>query len=264
MQLSPGLGSSKVLVLGTWYLMRIIKYLVLTCTWPFEIQKYLVLTCTWWPKYLILVQVLKYFCQINKYSVLNLWICSCRLFTSEHHKQKWFIESYWAGLGSSKVLVLGTWYLMRIIKYLVLTCTWPFEIQKYLVLTCTWWPKYLILVQVLKYFCQINKYSVLNLWICSCRLFTSEHHKQKWFIESYWVCWEHMSQDVNSLLDCLLDLQARIETWWPNILKKFWRSLVQVATCLQFGASHYNQIDKCKLKPLDLTVSFGLQTQKVL
>ena len=42
------------------------------------------------------------------------------------------------GLGSSKVLVLGTWYLMQNLEYLVLTCTWHFEIQKYLVLTCTW------------------------------------------------------------------------------------------------------------------------------
>ena len=44
---STGLGSSKVLVLGTWYLMQNLEYLVLTCTWHFEIQKYLVLTCTW-------------------------------------------------------------------------------------------------------------------------------------------------------------------------------------------------------------------------
>ena len=43
----PGLGSSKVLVLGTWYLMQNLEYLVLTCTWHFEIRKYLVLTCTW-------------------------------------------------------------------------------------------------------------------------------------------------------------------------------------------------------------------------
>ena len=43
----PGLGSSKVLVLDTWYLMQNLEYLVLTCTWHFEIQKYLVLTCTW-------------------------------------------------------------------------------------------------------------------------------------------------------------------------------------------------------------------------
>ena len=44
-----------------------------------------------------------------------------------------------AGLGSSKVLVLGTWYLMQYIEYLVVTGTWPFEIQKYLALTCTIW-----------------------------------------------------------------------------------------------------------------------------
>ena len=37
----PGLGSSKVLVLGTWCKISS------TCTWHFEIQKYLVLTCTW-------------------------------------------------------------------------------------------------------------------------------------------------------------------------------------------------------------------------
>ena len=43
-----------------------------------------------------------------------------------------------SGLGSSKVLVLGTWYLMQNFEYLVLTCTWHLEIQKYLVLTCTW------------------------------------------------------------------------------------------------------------------------------
>ena len=43
----PGMGSSKVLVLDTWYLMQNLEYLVLTCTWHFEIQKYLVLTCTW-------------------------------------------------------------------------------------------------------------------------------------------------------------------------------------------------------------------------
>ena len=43
----PGLGSSKVLVPGTWYLMQNLEYLVLTCTWHFELQKYLVLTCTW-------------------------------------------------------------------------------------------------------------------------------------------------------------------------------------------------------------------------
>ena len=44
---APGLGSSKVLVLGTWYLMQNLDCLVLTCTWHFEIQKYLVLTYTW-------------------------------------------------------------------------------------------------------------------------------------------------------------------------------------------------------------------------
>ena len=147
------------------------------------------------------------------------------------------------GLGSSKILVLGTWYLMRIIEYLVLTCTWPFEIHKYLVLTCTWWPKYLILFQVLKYFCQINKYSVLNLWI-SCQQFTSEHHTVS-RNGSYWVCWEHMSQDVNSQgWTVSLIYRPRIETGWPNILTKFWQSLVQVATCLQFGTNRYNQIDK--------------------
>ena len=49
-----------------------------------------------------------------------------------------FSALWWPGLGSSKVLVLGTWYLMQNLEYLVLTCTWHFEIQKYLVLTCTW------------------------------------------------------------------------------------------------------------------------------
>ena len=39
------------------------------------------------------------------------------------------------GLGSGKVPVLGTVYLMQSIEYLVLTCTWPFEIQKYLTST---------------------------------------------------------------------------------------------------------------------------------
>ena len=116
-----------------------------------------------------------------------------------------------SGLGSSKVLVLGTWYLMRIIEYLVLTCTWSFEIQKYLVLTCTWWPKYLILVQVLKYFCQVNKYSVLNLWISSCQQFTSEHHKQKCLILG--VLRAYVSGCQQSRLDCLLDLQA--QNWDP-------------------------------------------------
>ena len=87
---------------------------------------------------------------------------------------------------------------MQIIKYLVLTCTWSFEIQKYLVLTCTWRQKYLVLVQVLKYFCQINKYSVLNLWICSLQQFATEHHNQNYWNGSYWVCWQHWSQDVKT------------------------------------------------------------------
>ena len=126
------------------------------------------------------------------------------------------------GLGSSKVLVIGTWYLMQIIEYLVLTCTWPYEIQKYLVLTCTWRPKYLILVQVLKYFCQINKYSVLNLWICSLQQFTTEHHNQNYWNGSYWVCWQHGSQDVKRLKTGLSPwftgqaLRPDDSIWWQN------------------------------------------------
>ena len=123
------------------------------------------------------------------------------------------------GLGSSKVLVLGTWYLMQIIEYLVLTCTWSFEIQKYLVLTCTWRPKYLILDQVLKYFCQINKYSVLNLWICSLLLFTTEHHNQTYWNGSYWVSWQHGSQDVKTELSPWFTGQALRpddSIWWQN------------------------------------------------
>ena len=116
-----------------------------------------------------------------------------------------------------------------------------FEIQKYLVLTCTWWPKYLILVQVLKYFCQINKYSVLNLWICSRQQFTTEHHKQKWFILCVLTAW--VSGCQQSGLDCLLDLQAQHWDLMTQYSGKILGSLVQVAACLQFGASHYNQID---------------------
>ena len=116
-------------------------------------------------------------------------------------------------------IVIGTWYLMQIIEYLVLTCTWPYEIQKYLVLTCTWRPKYLILVQVLKYFCQINKYSVLNLWICSLQQFTTEHHNQNYWNSSYWVCWQHGSQDVKTGLSPWFTGQALRpddSIWWQN------------------------------------------------
>ena len=166
-----------------------------------------------------------------------------------------------SGLGSSKVLVLGTWYLMQIIEYLVLTCTWPFWIQKYLVLTCTWWPKYLILVQVLKYFCQINKYS------CFGQQFTTEHHKQKWFILVVLTAWVSGCQQPR--LDCLLEFQAQrwdpMTQYWQNSCDHWFRkrlvsSLVQATTT---KAIH------CTLKPLELEASrldclFDLQAQKVL
>ena len=99
---------------------------------------------------------------------------------------------------------------MKIIEYLVLTCTWPFEIQKDLVLTCTWRPSYLILVQVLKYFCQINKYSVLNCWICSHQQFTAEHHNQKWFKLGVLTAWVSRSRLSPWFTDPSLTL------WWRH------------------------------------------------
>ena len=68
--------------------------------------------------------------------------------------------------------------------------------------------------------CQINKYSVLNLWIVlvnNSPLNTISRNG------SYWLCWQHGSQDVNS------------QDWTVSLIYR--RSLVQVATCLQFGAS---------------------------
>ena len=69
----PGLGSSKVLVLGTWCKKN--EYLVLTCTWHFEIQKYLVLTCTWRQSTWYLSKYFQVLLSVNKYSGLNLQIC---------------------------------------------------------------------------------------------------------------------------------------------------------------------------------------------
>ena len=118
-----------------------------------------------------------------------------------------------SGLGSSKVLVLGTWCKLSSTWYLLVLDLLKFKS------TCTWWPKYLIhnvLVQVLKYFCQINKYSVLNLWICSCQQFTTEHHKQKWFILG--VLTACVSGCQQSRLDCLLDLQAQMTQYTDKIL----------------------------------------------
>ena len=151
-----------------------------------------------------------------------------------------------------------TWYLMQIIDYLVLTCTWPFEIQKYLVLTCTWRLKYLILVQVLKYFCQYNKYSVLNLWICSLQQFTTEHHNQNYWNGSYWVCWQHGSQDVKTGLSPWFTSKDLMTQYGDKIL---------VITGLGSGLSPV----WCKpLEPTSniinwtlLTVSFDLQAQKI-
>ena len=154
---------------------------------------------------------------------------------------------------------------MQIIEYLVLTCTWPFEIQKYLVLTCAWRPKYLILVQVLKYFCQINKYSVLNWWICSRQQFTTEHHYEKWLIlGDMGVLTAWVSGCQWSRLDCLLDLQAPhwdlmtqysdrilVITGSGSGLSSVWWTPLQSNWCIVNGTRILN--------PLDLTVSFDMQ-----
>ena len=70
-----------------------------------------------------------------------------------------------SGLGSSKVLVLGTWYLMQNLEYLVLTCTWS---------QSTWY-----LSKYFQILLSVNKYSGLNLQICFLQQVTTKHHNHK-------------------------------------------------------------------------------------
>ena len=92
--------------------------------------------------------------------------------------------------------VLGTYFVLGLLK---LKSTWHLLVLGR--------PKYLILVQVLRYFCQINKYSVLNLWICSLQQFTTEHHNQNYWDGSI-GCADSMCQDVKTGLSPFFTCKA--------------------------------------------------------
>ena len=145
-----------------------------------------------------------------------------------------------SGLGSSKVLVLDTWRGLLSTWYLLVLDLLKFKSTWYLLVLdgqSTWY--------LSKYLSTFVKLTNIQSWICEFVLVNNSPMNTISRNGSYWVCWEHMSRDVNSQgWTVSLIYSPRIETRWPNILTKFWRALVQVETCLQFGASHYNQIDK--------------------
>ena len=95
-------------------------------------------------------------------------------------------------VGSCKVLVLGTWYLMQIIGYLAF---WD---------SCTWRPKYLMLT---KYSSTFVKLTNIQSSSCEFVLFNNSPLNTTIRNGSYWVSW-HMGLRV-SKLDCLLDLQTQ-------------------------------------------------------
>ena len=71
---SSGLGSSKVLVLGTWYLVSKSEYLVLTCTWSSEKMKVLGTYLYLMQKYLVLgPSTSSTFFKICHFNANSLW-----------------------------------------------------------------------------------------------------------------------------------------------------------------------------------------------
>ena len=108
------------------------------------------------------------------------------------------------GWGQVKYLVLDANYQV-LGTYLYLTFWNSKVLGTYLYLMA----KVLDTFQVLKYFCQINKYFCEFVLVNNSPLNTISRNG------SYWVRWEHMSQDVNSQgwTVCLLDLQA--QNWDP-------------------------------------------------
>ena len=128
----------------------------------------------------------------------------------------WFAMTpfFLAGLGSSKVLVLDTWYLMQNLEYLVLTCTWHFEIQKYLVLTCTWrqstWylSKYFQVLLSNQYV-----YSGLNLEYVSFNKSPLNTIMMNYWNGSYFVltAWVSRHQDWTASLD--LQVRSTLNHW---------------------------------------------------
>ena len=116
------------------------------------------------------------------------------------------MEALVSGLGSSKVLVLGTWCKLSSTWYLLVLGLLKFKSIWYLLVLdgqSTWY-----LSKYSSTFVKLtDRYSVPNLWTCSCQQFTAEHHKQKWFMLGVLTAW--VSGCQQSRLDCLLDLQAQ-------------------------------------------------------
>ena len=182
---------------------------------------------------------------------------------------------YRSGLGSSKVLVLGTWYLMQNLEYLVLTCTWHFEIQKYLVLTCTWRQSTWYLSKYFQVFLSNqHAYSGLNLEYVSFNKSPLNTIVMNYWYGSYCVLTAWGLQ--TSRLDCLpwsagqeylkslahgrwgCDLKLSIFkfilknrylgyflwhyipfSWWPQDLTGNWWTLIQVMAWCHQEMSHY-------------------------
>ena len=128
---------------------------------------------------------------------------------------------YNTGLVSSKVLVLGTWYLMQIIEYLLLTCTWSWNskvLGTYLHLTA----KVLNTcssTQVLLSHLQIFSHKFVNLFSLTIHHLT---HNQNYWNGSYWV--DMLTTWVSGCQDWTVSLISKpsIETRWFNKVTKFW------------------------------------------
>ena len=129
-------------------------------------------------------------------------------------------------------LVLGTWCKLSSTWYLLVLDLFKFKSTWYLLVLdgqSTWY--------LSKYSSTFVKLTNIHVLVNNSPLNTISRNG------SYWLCSQHGSQDVNSQDWTVSWVSGPALRPDDSILTKFLRSLVQEATCIQFGASHYNQID---------------------